>query len=100
MINPKLRKTIYVFHTIAIFNFLFGAVIYYFAYLKVHAVLFIGFGIFIEYVIKELKEYKYWAWIAGIIISALYIFALLGIFSLIGLLQEETRNNFIKTIKK
>ncbi len=61
------------------------------------AILCLASGIFIEYVIHYLKKGKYWAWIAGIIISAFFlasIFFILGVFALIGLLSEETRARF------
>jgi hypothetical protein len=56
----------------------------------------IGFAmaVFAEIVVGGLKNGKYWAWIAGICLAGLYIpsgFFLLGIFMLLGLIDEETK---------
>lgn len=56
----------------------------------------VSFGIIVfnEIVIAHLKKGKFWAWIAGICISGLYIpsiFLLLGIFMLRALIDNETK---------
>ena len=56
----------------------------------------IGMIVFIEIVIKALKNGKYWAWIAGLCLAGLYIssaFLLLGVFMLIGLLKDDTKKH-------
>ena len=58
---------------------------------------FIAIGILIEFIIKGLKENKYWAWVAGIVISALSIpsfYFIFGILGLMGLLNKETKKAF------
>ena len=57
----------------------------------------LAFGIFVEYVTKELKKNKFWAWIVAIIISGIYIpsiFIILGIIGLLGLVHKNTRTAF------
>lgn len=57
----------------------------------------VGFAVFIEIVVRELKKQKFWAWIAGICLSGLYIpsiFFPLGVMGLIGLLDGEVRAAF------
>jgi len=103
--NPKLKKTIVVLHISAVIYFLLAiSLITVLApYLPGRYSSIAGFviiwGIFIEVVIKGLKDNKYWAWIAGIIISGLQIpsiLIILGIIGLIGLVDKETRDAFNK----
>ncbi len=57
----------------------------------------IGFGYFILRVRSGLIAGKYWAWVAGIIISGMQVFSLffpLGIMGLMGLLNTKTRQAF------
>ena len=59
----------------------------------------IGMGVFVEIVIKGLKDNKFWAWVSGLIICGFYIpslFIILGIIGLIGLLNKEVRKDFLK----
>ncbi len=57
----------------------------------------LGMAVFIEVVCRHLKQGKYWAWIAGLILCGIYVpslFIVLGIIGLIGLLKPETRKYF------
>jgi hypothetical protein len=57
----------------------------------------IGLVVFIELVIRNLKQQKFWAWVAALCLSGLYVpsaFLPLGIMGLIGLLDPETRAAF------
>ena len=57
-------------------------------------------GVFVEVVIRALKRRKYWSWIAGICLSALYIssiFMILGIIMLINLLKDKSRTFFVRS---
>lgn len=57
----------------------------------------LGMAIFIEIVCKHLKQGKYWAWIAALILFGLYVpslFIVLGIVGLLSLLKPETRAFF------
>ena len=57
----------------------------------------IPFVVFLEILIVFLRKRKFWAWIAGLIIGALYapsLFLPLGIMILVGLLAEGSRNEF------
>lgn len=61
------------------------------------AALIIPFVIFLEILIVHLKRRKYWAWIGGLIIGAMYapsLFLPLGIMILIGLLSADSRAEF------
>lgn len=63
-----------------------------------------GLGVFIgvfsmlyHLIHRGLVAKKYWAWVAGIIVSGMYTFSLffpLGIMGLVGLLKRETRQDF------
>jgi hypothetical protein len=96
-VNPKLRKTIVCLRILSVINFVIGAVFLLASFIVIpfafpFAVLIIGWGIFIEFVIKDLKQRKYWAWVAGLIISGLTIASILfvlGIIALIGLLDTQ-----------
>ena len=58
-----------------------------------------AWAIFVEIVIKGLKNGKKWAWIMGIVISAILIpsiFIVLGIIGLITLLDKEVVASFQK----
>jgi hypothetical protein len=51
----------------------------------------------IEVVIRGLKQYKYWGWIAGLCVAGLYIpslFLPFGIMILVGLLDSQTQAAF------
>jgi hypothetical protein len=53
----------------------------------------------IEYVVVGLKQRKYWAWIAGMCIFAIYIpsaFLPLGAFGLWALLDSGSQNEFLR----
>lgn len=55
------------------------------------------FIIFLEVLIVHLKKRKFWAWVAGLIVGALYagsLFLPLGVMILIGLLSSESRAEF------
>jgi hypothetical protein len=55
------------------------------------------FIIFLEVLIIHLKRRRYWAWIGGLIVGAMYapsLFLPLGIMILIGLLSEQGRLEF------
>ena len=59
----------------------------------------IAIVIFVEIVIKSLKNNKFWAWVAGLIICGLYVpslFIILGIIGLVGLLDKDVRKDFLK----
>lgn len=65
-------------------------------------VLCFSFLIFIELVIYFLKKGAYWAWIAAICLAGLYlpsIFLLLGVFMLVGALDEEVKAFCMKKSK-
>lgn len=71
--------------------------IYEMAILIFMAIISWGMGVFIECVIRGLKQSRYWAWIAGIIVAGIYtpsLFLPLGILGLVGLLDRETREHF------
>jgi Na+-driven multidrug efflux pump len=54
-------------------------------------------AIFLEFVIRGLKQTKYWAWVAGIIVSGIYLpsgFVLFGILGLVGLLNQAVSVQF------
>ncbi|MBU1119185.1 hypothetical protein KKH43_04865 [Patescibacteria group bacterium] len=112
--NQGLKKTIVSFHISAILYFMVAVLflILFIVFLGqgdestaiafpmlLGVVLSIAVGIFLEFVISALKKQKYWAWIAGIVISIIFIpsaFIILGIVALIGLLDENTRKAFEK----
>ena len=55
------------------------------------------FIIFLELLIIHLKRRRYWAWIGGLIVGAMYapsLFLPLGIMILVGLLSEQSRLEF------
>jgi hypothetical protein len=57
----------------------------------------IPFVVFLEILILHLKRRKYWAWIAGLVVAALYapsLFLPLGIMMFVGLLSRETIEDF------
>jgi hypothetical protein len=57
----------------------------------------VPFIIFLEVLIIYLRKRKFWAWVAGLIVGALYapsLFLPLGVMILIGLLSESSRNEF------
>lgn len=57
----------------------------------------LGCGIFIEFIIRDLKKRKLWAWMAGIILLSIYLpsaFLPLGVIGLRGLFSKETREVF------
>lgn len=57
----------------------------------------LGFAVFIEIVVRGLDRGKFWAWVAALCISGLYIpslFLPLGLMALIGLLDQDTRAAF------
>ncbi len=57
----------------------------------------IGWGYFLVRIRRGLIEGKYWAWVAGIIISGMQVFSIffpLGIMGLMGLLNSKTRQAF------
>jgi len=102
--NPKLNKTIIVLHISAVIYFLLGIALltvlkYYIPFGAFIALISIGMGVFVEVIIKGLKDNKFWAWVAGLIICGLYVpslFIILGIIGLIGLLDKEVRKGFLK----
>ncbi|HLE03353.1 MAG TPA: hypothetical protein VI729_01900 [Anaerolineales bacterium] len=56
-----------------------------------------GFAVFIEIVVRALNRRKFWAWVAGLCLSGLYIpslFLPLGVMGLIGLLDPASRAEF------
>jgi len=117
--HPKLNKTIIVLHIMAVIYFLIVLAVIVFlisfslivdemepeiplTFLKITALftvlLSIASGVFIEIVIKNLKNNQFWAWVAAVIICGLYIpslFIILGIIGLKGLLDKEVRKEFI-----
>ncbi|MBS3097862.1 hypothetical protein J4209_03665 [Candidatus Woesearchaeota archaeon] len=117
--NPELKKTIVVFHISAVLYFLMGFAalialvfslinfisdaglesLFFLFYSLILLAIGVGFGVFVEIVVKGLKRGKFWAWVAGIAISGLYIpslFIVLGIIGLLGLLNENTMKVFVK----
>lgn len=57
----------------------------------------IGPAIFLEFIIRGLKRYRYWAWICGVIMCGIYVpsgFMLFGILGLVGLLNRDVINEF------
>ena len=61
------------------------------------ALLIIGFAVFIEIVARALNRRQFWAWVAGLCISGLYIpslFLPLGVMGLVGLLDPASRAAF------
>ena len=112
--NQKLGKTIIVLHISAVFYFLSGILflilpfvlpnileeeIFLTIMFVITALFSIAIGIFVEIVIKSLKNNKFWAWVAGLIICGLYIpslFIVLGVIGLIGLLDRDVRKDFLK----
>jgi len=68
------------------------------AFLALVAVFTLPFVIFLEVVIAHLKKRKFWAWVAGIAVGGMYapsLFLPLGVFILIGLLSEKSREEFM-----
>lgn len=60
----------------------------------------LGMAVFIEIICRHLKQGRYWAWIAGLILCGIYIpslFIILGIVGLLGLLKPDTKTYFQKT---
>lgn len=60
-------------------------------------VLFLLLAVGVEVVVWGLRKLKYWAWIVGIVICALYVtsaFVILGALGLWGLLDSETQAAF------
>jgi hypothetical protein len=50
---------------------------------------------FLEIVVNSLKKGRYWSWIAAVIVTGFYIpsgYIMLGIFMLIGLMDEDVRD--------
>ena len=57
----------------------------------------VPFVVFLEVLLVFLKKRKFWAWIAGVIVGALYapsLFLPFGIMILVGLLAEGSRKEF------
>ena len=57
----------------------------------------VGFAVFLEIVVRSLQRRKFWAWVAGLCLSGLYVpslFLPLGVMGLIGLLDPATRAAF------
>ena len=104
--NPKLNKTIIILHISAVIYFLLGIAFLtilpkyvYIAGASFVALFSIGIGVFVEIVVNGLKNNKFWAWVAGLIICGLYVpsfFIILGIIGLIGLLDKDVRKDFLK----
>ncbi len=111
--NPKLKKTIAVlrFSTImyislGIFWFialLFSYTIpaeerlFYILFFLFGSITSLAMGIFFEIVIKNLKEKKYWSWIAALVLCGMYLTSLLfplGIIGIIGLVDKEVKEDF------
>lgn len=112
----ELRKTVIVFHISSALYFLLGLIflavplIVYMTtnkwgtndvitavFLAIFVVVSFACGIFVEIVISQLKKGKRWAWIAGLIIAALYVTSLflpLGVIGLVGLLNARTMSAF------
>ena len=114
IMNQKLGKTIIVLHISTVVYVLSGILLLILPFLLPNipeegtfltimlvfmALFSIAIGIFVEIVIKSLKNNKFWAWVAGLIICGLYIpslFIVLGIIGLIGLLDRDVRKDFLK----
>lgn len=50
-----------------------------------------------EVVVWGLKRGRFWAWVAGLILSSIFVFSIflpLGVMGLVGLLEEPTRKRF------
>ena len=100
--NPKLRKTIISLRILSVVNFVIGGIVLllsfgFMIFVFPIAAFIIGYGVFIELIIKDLKQKKYWAWVAGVVVSGLAIPSILfipGIVGLIGLL--DTQKDFKK----
>ena len=61
------------------------------------AIFTLPFVVFLEILIIHLKQRRYWAWIGGIVIGAMYapsLFLVLGVMILWGLLSERGRAEF------
>lgn len=59
----------------------------------------IAIAVFVEIVVSALKRNRFWAWVAGLVISGLYVpslFLPLGVMGLVGLLDENVRTRFNK----
>ena len=57
----------------------------------------VGIAVFLEVVVRSLQRRKFWAWVAGLCLSGLYVpslFLPLGVMGLIGLLDPATRAAF------
>jgi hypothetical protein len=57
----------------------------------------VAFAVFLEALIVSLRKRKFWSWVAGLIVGALYVpslFLPMGIMILVGLLAEGSRNEF------
>ncbi|MSU74889.1 MAG: hypothetical protein EXS55_00005, partial [Candidatus Magasanikbacteria bacterium] len=88
MINKKFARAIIVLQISSIVYFIIGLLIFYsFISNKAHSarvlllsLLVFGFGLFIEFIIKDLKKQKFWAWVAAIIIASLYLPSIFIIF--------------------
>ncbi len=85
----------------SIFNFIDGLNLWALLFLMIVT---LGLVVFIEIVIACLRRHKYWAWVAGLIIGAIYLPSLylpFGVLILIGLLSGSTRLEFesLKTKK-
>ena len=116
--NPKLKKTILCLRISSVFYFVLGTLIaslLLFFSKKMFgehptgdtlgglitaifmAILSLAMAIFVEFVIHGLKKTKYWAWIAGVILTAMYIpslFIILGIIGILGLLDKSVMSDF------
>ena len=56
-----------------------------------------GFAVFTEIVVRALNRRKFWAWVAGLCISGVYVpslFLPLGVMGLMGLLDPASRAAF------
>ncbi len=56
----------------------------------------VGLVVFIELVIRALRRGAYWSWIAGICLTGVYLpslFLPLGVFMLVGLLDDDTKEH-------
>jgi hypothetical protein len=70
--NQKLKKTIIVLHISAVINFLLSIALLtilsgYTRIAPFIALVSIGMGVFVEIVIKGLKDNKFWAWVYNIV---------------------------------
>ena len=110
--NQELKKTVVCFHIIAgiyallavgflglyvLFSVAGGVGANSSSISFIAAIMSLGIVVFVEWVVRGLKERKYWAWISGIVISAICIpsiLIVLGIIGLIGLADENTRRAF------